>query len=127
MGMKYLAGDFPEGAETSVMFGQPMLTVPTGNAWKPETHLLKEVVQSVEVMTEENKKHFLGKAAWGVVGLAALGPLGAIAGLFLGGNKKEICFICTLKNGKSFMATADSRVYQQLLAASFAKRELTNR
>jgi hypothetical protein len=128
MGMKYLAGDFPEGTSTSVMFGQPMLSIAKGTTatglrvWQPETLLLKDHTKRVEVMTEENKKRLLGKAAWGVVGFTVLGPLGAIAGLFLAGNKREICFVCHLKDDRSFMATADSKTYQKLLASSFSNK-----
>ena len=76
-------------------------------------------IESVELVTEENQKKFVGSAGWGLVGLATLGPLGGLAGVLAGGNKKEVCFACKLKDGRNFLATADSRTYQAFLAASF--------
>lgn len=76
-------------------------------------------IESVELVTEENKKKFMGSAGWGVIGGLALGPVGALAGILVGGNKKEVCFAVTCKNGNKFLAKADPKLYQQFVAASF--------
>lgn len=82
---------------------------------------LRGNVASVEMVTEENKKKFASAAGLGVLGAVALGPIGLLAGVLAGGNKKEICFACHLKDGKKFMAVADSKTYQALLAETFTK------
>jgi hypothetical protein len=39
----------------------------------------------------------------------------------MGGNKKEVCALCELKDGRKFLATMDSKVYQEILAMSLMK------
>ena len=69
-------------------------------------------------MTEENKKKFLSSAGWGLVGAALFGPVGLLAGALAGGNRKEIAFAVYLKDGRKFLAVADPKTYQQIVAAS---------
>lgn len=54
--MKYLAGDFPNGTTAMAPRGQPTLLVKTESIWRFENIKLKDCVQNVEIMTEENKK-----------------------------------------------------------------------
>ena len=78
-------------------------------------------IESVELITEENKHKIAGKLAWGAAGLLVFGPAGALAGLLLGGRKKEVCFACVLKDGKKFVAVTDPETHKKFLAASFKK------
>jgi len=80
---------------------------------------LKKEVQSVEIMTEDNKKKFLGSAAFGAIGGLAFGPIGAVAGLLAGGNKRDVTFACYLKDGRKFMATADSKTFTKIQSFCF--------
>ena len=80
---------------------------------------LKQEIQSVEMMTDEKKKKFLGAAALGAVGALALGPIGLVAGLLSGGNKKEVTFACYLKDGRKFMGTTDGKTYTKLQSFCF--------
>jgi len=79
----------------------------------------KLYVESVELVTEENKKKFVGAGGWGLVGVLTLGPLGALAGILTGGNQTEVCFAVRSKNGKKFLAKGDLKLYQKLLAEAF--------
>lgn len=72
-------------------------------------------IASIQPVTEENKKSFIGKAGWGLVGGLALGGVGAIAGLLAGGNKKEIVIAITMKSGENIMATVDQDTFKWLL------------
>lgn len=83
-------------------------------------HLNNEV-DNVELVTEDKVKKFGGSVGMGLLGAVALGPLGAIGGLLAGGNKKEVCFACQLKNGKKFLGKTDGKTYQKLMAISFNK------
>lgn len=78
---------------------------------------LKKEVASIEAVTEENQKKFTGAAALGLAGGIVFGPLGLLAGVLAGGNRKEVCFVATLKDGRQFMATTDVKTYQKILAA----------
>ncbi len=62
-----------------------------------------------------------GTAGWGFVGLVALGPLGAIGGMLLGGNKKEVSFTAELDDGRKFMAVTDSKTWRKIAAALFER------
>ena len=117
---KYMAGDFPEGTLASDKRGALSLIIPTGNFWKPEPLQLKDNVKNVEVVTEENKAKILGKVGWGIAG-SLLGPVGTVAGLVLGGRKKEIVFVCELKDGKRFIGKADPKTHQKLLVLCFRR------
>ncbi len=109
---KTLSGDY-QGWKLTENWGQFSLTY-----WG-KTVGLNGFIERIELMTEDKAKSFLGAAGLGIVGGLAFGPVGAIAGLLAGGNKKEICFACYLKDGTKFMAIADSKTYQKLASISF--------
>lgn len=116
MGFKIIAGEYKDEGWRAECVGDSIWVERFKSFFKRETVKLNPLIQSVELVTEENKTSFVGKAGLGLVGAVALGPLGAIAGLLAGGNSKEVCFMCTLKDGKKFMAIADSKTYQKFLA-----------
>jgi len=114
--VKIIAGDFPKGSQLSVTLGEASLF------WglkKDQKIDLKKNLSRIERVTEESKKKFLGSAGWGLLGGAALGPVGLIAGALAGGNKKEICFAGYLKDGRKFMAVSDLSTYQKLSKVMF--------
>lgn len=110
---KVIGGSY-EGYEIISVFGSLSLT----KAGKTVS-LNKQSVEKVEMLTEESKKRFMGSAGLGIVGAIALGPLGLIAGALAGGNKKEVCFACYLKDGKKFMAVTDNKLYQKIMSFAF--------
>lgn len=117
MNFKYIAGDFPDGTKASA-FGLSSLTIPTESVWKPEILEFKGNIQSLDILTEDNKISLLSKVGWGIIG-SALGPAGTLAGLLLAGKKKEVAFVCHLKDGRKFMGTCDPETYKKLLSFSF--------
>ncbi|RRQ22901.1 hypothetical protein D6C00_13845 [Thiohalobacter thiocyanaticus] len=70
-------------------------------------------------MTEQNKKRVVGTLGGGVAGAVLLGPVGAIGGLLIGGNGKQVTVSCSLKDGRRFLATTDSKTYQKLLSMTY--------
>jgi hypothetical protein len=76
-------------------------------------------IERIERLTEEKVKKVGGTLAWGVAGAALLGPLGAIGGILIGGNKKEVVFSCYLKDGRKFMAHADGATWIKITEANF--------
>lgn len=48
-----------------------------------------------EQITEGNKQKFGATMGWGFLGAVLAGPLGAVAGAFLGGRKKKVAVACT--------------------------------
>lgn len=84
-----------------------------------ETINLKKDLDRVELLNEDKVKKLAGTAGWGIAGAVLLGPLGAIGGMLIGGNKKQIAFAGYLKNGRKFMATTDGKTWEKLMALTF--------
>jgi hypothetical protein len=84
---------------------------------------LEGKVASVQILSEEQKKSFLKATATGLAGAAIAGPIGAVAGIVAGGNRKEILFSCELHDGGQFIAKGDKRIFELLLAESMKPRK----
>lgn len=120
--IKVVAGDLYNGSWQFVgMFGSATMSraSTTKSLWKGESIDLKTEVENIEQLTEEKVKKLAGTAGWGIAGAVLLGPLGAIGGMLLGGNKKEVAFACYLKDGRKFMGTTDGKTWQKITAARF--------
>ena len=103
----------------------------TAGEWKYETGILwgafdqiqmQGQIKSIGLQTEESVKKLPEMAAWGIAGSMLLGPVGLLAGVMMGGNKKQVCALCELKDGRKFLATMDSKIYQELLGLSLTNR-----
>ena len=120
--IKIHAGDLDHGSwDFNGMFGSAIMTRASTKAhmWKGETYNFGTDIERVEALDEEKVKKLAGTAGWGLAGAALLGPLGAIGGILLGGNKKEVVFSCYFKDGRKFMATTDSKTFTKISAALF--------
>lgn len=73
-------------------------------------------LRSVEVATEETIKKLPGSIGLGLVGGLLLGPVGLVAGVLAGGNKKEITFVATFHDNRSFVGTSDPNTFANLKA-----------
>lgn len=110
------AGDFLKG-DGQFSFGS--LTLRTeAHTWLGETIPITQL-ETVEVATEETVKKLAGTVGWGAVGGIILGPVGLLAGLLLGGRKKEVTFIAKFKDGRRLLATTDRATFTKLQAAAF--------
>lgn len=112
------AGDFLKGAG-EYSFGNLILKT-TATIW----NLTGEVIPSsqleiVEIASEESVKKIGGTIGWGAAGAIILGPVGLLAGLMLGGKKKEVTFVAKFKDGRKLLATTDSKTYTKLMSAVF--------
>jgi len=115
--LKIHAGDFLKNGQSSFGFG--IFTLFTEqHKWMGEQIFAKQL-ETVEIATEESVKRLGGTLGWGVAGLAALGPLGLLAGLVAGGRGKDVTFVARFKDGRKLLATTDSKTYQKILAATF--------
>jgi hypothetical protein len=114
--IKIHAGDFLEG-NSQYSFGSLIL--------KTEEHsILGETIpitelETVDIATEESVKKLAGTVGWGVAGAVILGPVGLLAGLLLGGKKKEVTFIAKFKDGRKLLASTDSKTFTKLQASVF--------
>lgn len=112
---KLLAGDFQKArtvgfAGGAFVFSYGIFTHETVKA---------DQIEALEVASEESVKRLGGTLGWGVVGGLALGGVGALAGLLVGGRAKEVTFVCKFKDGRKLLATVDSGTYQTIQASIF--------
>ena len=110
------AGDFKKGTDHQ-FYGGAFIMQGKRSSVREKIRISK--VQNLEVSTEESVKRLGGTAGWGVAGAALLGPVGLLAGLLAGGRGTDVTFICELKDGRRFMATAPKKVYNEIVASRF--------
>jgi hypothetical protein len=113
--LNVLAGDFTKGEGQLALNN---LILPTERAPSGEAVPLSDLA-AVEIATEETARDIVGTIGWGAVGAVVLGPIGLLAGLLLGGKKKEVTFIARFKDGRKLLASTDSGTYTKLLASVF--------
>lgn len=136
MKFEIIAGDFHKNTKYLKANGKICLRVLEMREDKPypvpyELNLVGNIA-NVEMVTEENKKRILGSAGWGVAGLTLGGIVGlaagglplaivaGIAGILKGGNTKEVCLACHLRDGRKFMAIVDVKIYREICALAFS-------
>jgi hypothetical protein len=110
-----LAGDFPKGEGR---ISADSLVLPNAGG-SPGEQVPMTSLQSVEVANEETARDMVGTLGWGAAGALLLGPVGLLAGLFLGGRTKEVTFVARFRDGRKLLGTTDSGSYTKLLAAVF--------
>lgn len=101
------AGDFNK--THAVLSGGRLLMPTAAHRYKGEN--ITDSLIEVQLATEENIKKMGGTVGWGVTGALILGPVGLLAGLLLGGKKKEITFVAKLSDNKTFIGTADNKTF----------------
>ena len=109
---KYLGGDFPK-------FSTAQFTSDTFIINGMKNSYRKNDVESVQQVTDQNKKTVLGTAGWGAGGLLLLGPLGAIGGMLIGGNSKKITFAVKFNDGKKLLGECDPKVWAKIMSVHF--------
>lgn len=114
--IKVHAGDFLKG-EGQLSFGSFVLKTQAHPRVGETISLTK--LEMVDTASEENVKKVGGTIGWGAAGAVLLGPVGLLAGLLLGGRKKEVTFVAKFKDGRKLLATTDSGTYTQIRAAVF--------
>lgn len=113
------AGDFGEGhAWYGSLAGVFNLPAAGGKTFS-RVKVPKGEVTGLEIATEETVKRVTGTVGWGLAGAALLGPVGLLAGLFMGGKSKKVTFILRFKDGRKLLASADSSSFAAIQAATF--------
>ena len=110
------AGDFLKG-DSRFSCGSLILKT-TEHPWLGETIPIHQL-ETVEVASEESVKKIGGTLGWGAAGALVLGPVGLLAGLLLGGRRKEVTFVAKLHDGRKLLATTDNGTFIKLQAAVF--------
>lgn len=109
--IKVLGGDLPAGEWD---FNGGMLTADPTTGNYDVVSLMGEI-KKLTVQSQDSVKDLAKTLGFTIAGAVLLGPFGAVAGYFAGGNRKEVCILCELKDGRRFVAIMDQRIYQQML------------
>lgn len=114
--IKVHAGDFLKG-DGDFILGSMMLK--TKEKWIAGETISVRELETVDIATEDSVKKIGGTIGWGAAGAVVLGPVGLLAGLLLGGNKKEVTFVAKFKDGRKLLATTDKKTFIKIQAAAF--------
>ena len=114
--IKVHAGDFLKGP-ASFYFGT--FTLKTTQHYLMGESIPAKNLEELEIASEESVKKIGGTLGWGAVGAVALGPVGLLAGLLLGGKKKEVTFVAKFKDGRKLLATTDNGTFTKIKAEIF--------
>jgi hypothetical protein len=114
--IKLHAGDWGEGQGRLV---EDLLLLPEPGGLGTNEHLPLSSLHEIELASEESVMRLGGTIGWGAVGALALGPVGLLAGLLLGGRGTDVTFVANFKDGRKMLATTDSRAFTRLKAAVF--------
>lgn len=109
--IKVIGGDIAQG-EWDYNGGMLVQDPTTGNA---DVVSLPGEIKKLTVQTEDSVKDLAKTLGFTVAGAVLLGPIGAVAGYFAGGKRKEVCILVEMKDGRKFVAVMDQRIYQQML------------
>jgi hypothetical protein len=127
--IKVLAGDFTKTDRHQYSNG--LLLMESGNNTfglidrREKISIYK--LSELEVASEETVKKIAGTVGWGIAGGVILGPAGLLAGLLLGGKKKEVTFVAKFNDNRKMLATTDSKTFSQLQAAHWEQKNPTKK
>jgi hypothetical protein len=76
-------------------------------------------LESVQLVNEQNADDVVGALGLAVAGAALLGPVGLLAGLLRGGQKKQVVFVAKFKDGRKLLASMDSKSFLKVQALAF--------
>ena len=111
------AGNFGEG-KASLKNGNIVLPAKKGQGLLNRDLIKIARLEEIDIATDESVKRIGGTLGWGTAGAVMLGPVGLLAGLLLGGKKKEITFVAKFQGGEKMLATTDAKTYKLLMAAA---------
>ena len=118
--MLIIGGDFGTNMtgsiETTLSGKFKHVSILRGLTLRPVKIAAKDL-DTVEILTDENKISVLGGIGWGIAGTLIAGPIGLLVGGLLGANKKQHTVLVKLRSGKSFLANCNGNEYGQLTAA----------
>ena len=76
-------------------------------------------IQSLDVVTEDNRASIAGKVGWGVAGAVVLGPVGMLAGVLGGGIRKVRIISVLFADGRKVLLKGTADDLELLVAANF--------
>lgn len=118
--IKVLGGDLHNAAWT-VRDDVLVIGSTPAHPWVGERLTLTDGLISIEQLSSERLKKLSGTAGWGFLGYMVLGPLGAIGGMLVGGNRTDVTFAAELGDGRKFVAQTDPKTFALLTMHASAR------
>jgi hypothetical protein len=119
--IRVIAGDIDEG-DWSVTTWLDTFVISRASTkahpWRGESVDLKQLLKSAETVNQEQVKKLSGTLGWGFLGHLALGPLGAIGGMLIGGNRTQV-LSAELRDNRRFLGSTDFDTWTQLYGIVF--------
>lgn len=105
------AGDF---LQCEGEYRNGSLTLKTCKNPMPGEKITLSRIRDMKIANQAFNRSLSSALGWGVAGALMAGPLGLIAGLWLGGKEEEVTFVATLKDGRKLMAVTDGKTWSKL-------------
>ena len=93
------------------LLGRHHLLMSQGLFRRREKIVLSQKIASVRIVDASNFKDGGGSMGAAIGGAFLLGSVGLLAGSAIGGNKREVSFVCEFQDGRQFVATTDRRTF----------------
>ncbi|MNX86186.1 hypothetical protein D3C86_1180570 [compost metagenome] len=74
-------------------------------------------IKEMTVANQESNRSLGSTLGWGMAGALVGGPIGMIAGMWLGGKEEEVTFVAKFKDGRKLMAITDAKTYTKMAKA----------
>jgi len=105
------SGDFLQGEGE---FRNGSLTLKTPRSPSPGERISLARVADLRLASLESSRSLGTALGWGVAGALVAGPVGLLAGLWLGGKEEEATFLATFKDGRKLMAITDGKTWSKI-------------
>lgn len=110
--VKVLGGDLAQGIWK---FTGHSLVLPMTDGSYGQNVQLHGQIREITVASEKSTKDQKGALIGVLAGSALAGPLGGAIGYMVAGSSKELTILCSLSDGRKFLANMDQRIYQRML------------
>ncbi|MEN5218812.1 hypothetical protein ABE484_23390 [Pseudomonas pudica] len=105
------SGDFLQGEGE---YRNGSLTLKTPRSPSPGERISLARISDLRLASLESSRSLGSALGWGVAGALVAGPVGLLAGLWLGGKEEEATFLATFKDGRKLMAITDGKTWSKI-------------
>ncbi|HKS15237.1 MAG TPA: hypothetical protein VJS90_19580 [Pseudomonas sp.] len=105
------SGDFLQG---EAEYRNGALTLKTTRSPSPGERISLARISDLKVANQESSRSIGSALGWGVAGALVAGPVGLLAGLWLGGKEEEVTFLATFKDGRKLLAITDGKTWSKI-------------
>jgi len=105
------SGDFLQGEGE---YRNGSLTLKTPRSPSPGERISLARISDLKLSSLESSRSLGTALGWGVAGALVAGPVGLLAGLWLGGKEEEATFIATFKDGRKLLAVTDGKTWSKI-------------